>query len=98
MLFSDPTGCPLVDPPAVLVQGEAAVAEILTYPPPIIGLFKTVAHRQPESSRFTSNRFISQLFVAYLFQRLSLTVTPRRILLWPGRDFRQAPREIEVRY
>src|SRR5258708_38694693 len=95
MLFSDPTGSGLADPPAVLVQGEAAVAEVLEYTPDIIGLFKTVAKRQPESSKFTSNKLIRNLFVAYLFQRISLTVTPRWILYWPHRDFSQAPQVIE---
>ena len=96
MLFSDPTGSGLTDPPAVLVQGEAAVAEVLEYTPDIIGLFRTVARRQPESSKFTSNKLIRNLFVAYLFQRISLTVTPRRILYWPHLDFGQEPSVIEL--
>jgi hypothetical protein len=96
MLFSDPTGLGLTDPPAVLVQGEAVVAEVLEYTPDIIGLFKTVARRQPESSRFTSNKLIRNLFVAYLFQRISLTITPRRILYWPHLDFGQEPSVIEL--
>ena len=96
LLFSDPTGSGLVDPPAVLVQGEAAVAEILDYPPDIIGLFKTVARRQPDSRRFTSNRFVRNLFVWYLFQRIALRVTPRRVVWWPGGDFSAEPVEIEM--
>ena len=96
MLFSDPTGSQLVDPPAVLVQGDAVVAEVLEYTPDIIGLFKTVAKRQPESAKFTSNKIVRNLFVAYLFQRISLTVTPRRILWWPQRDFSQDPQVIEL--
>jgi hypothetical protein len=96
MLFSDPTGSGLADPPAVLVQGDAVVAEVLEYSPDIIGLFKTVAKRQPESSRFTSNKIVRNLFIAYLFQRISLTVTPRRILYWPHRDFGKEPQVIEL--
>jgi hypothetical protein len=96
MLFSDPTGSGLADPPAVLVQGDAAVAEVLEYTPGIIGLFKTVSKRQPESSKFTSNKIIRNFFVAYLFQRISLTVTPRRILYWPHRDFSKEPQVIEL--
>jgi hypothetical protein len=80
----------------VLVQGDAVVAEVLEYTPDIIGLFRTVAKRQPESSRFTSNKLIRNLFVAYLFQRISLTVTPRRILYWPHLDFGQEPSAIEL--
>jgi hypothetical protein len=96
MLFSDPTGSGLADPPAVLVQGDAVVAEVLDYTPDIIGLFKTVGKRQPESSKFTSNKFVRNLFVAYLFQRISLTVTPKRILYWPHRDFSNEPQVIEI--
>jgi hypothetical protein len=96
MLFSDPTGSGLTGPPAVLVQGEAVVAEVLNYTPDIIGIFKTVARRQPESSRFTSNKVVRNLFVAYLFQRISLTVTPRRILFWPHRDFSAEPLILEL--
>jgi hypothetical protein len=94
MLFSDPTGSGLPDPPAVLVQGDAVVAEVLDYTPDIIGLFKTVNKRQPESSKFTSNKLVRNLFVAYLFQRISLTVTPRQILYWPHRDFSVEPLRI----
>ncbi|HEY7827469.1 MAG TPA: hypothetical protein VIB99_04500 [Candidatus Limnocylindrales bacterium] len=36
-----------------------------------------------------------RLFVWYLFQRLSLTVTPRRILVWPKGDFASEPTLIE---
>jgi hypothetical protein len=97
LLFSDPTGSGLVDPPAVLVQGTAAVDEVLDYPPDMIGLFRTVAKRQPDSARFTSNRFIRGLFAWYLFQRIALRVTPERITVWPGRDFDAEPRVYEVR-
>ena len=96
LLFSDPTGSGLDRPPAVLVQGDAVVAEILDYTPDIIGLFKTVSTRQPDSRRFTNNRLVRRLFVWYLFQRISLTVTPRRLLVWPDGDFSRMPTEIEV--
>ena len=96
LLYSDPTGSGLERPPAVLVQGDAAVAEVLDYPPPIIGLFRAVARRQPDSDRFTRNRVIRRLFAWYLFQRLSLTVTPRRITVWPAGDFGAEPRVIDL--
>lgn len=96
LLYSDPTGSRLDRPPAVLVQGDAAVAEVLDYTPDIIGLFKTVSRRQPDSRRFTDNRVIRNLFLWYLFQRISLTVTPRRILVWPKGDFAAMPQVIEL--
>jgi len=98
LLFSDPTGSGLVDPPAVLIQGVAAVDEVLDYPPDMIGLFRTVSARQPDSSRFTSNRFIRGLFSWYLFQRIALRVTPERVTVWPGRDFAREPQVYEVRH
>jgi len=97
LLFSDPTGSGLADPPAVLVQGSASVDEVLDYPPDIIGLFRTVARRQPDSSRFTGNRIVRRLFTWYLFQRIALRVIPERVTVWPGRDFSAEPRVYEVR-
>jgi hypothetical protein len=97
LLFSDPTGSGLVDPPAVLVQGTCEVEEVLDYPPDIIGLFRTVSKRQPDSARFTSNPFVRRMFTWYLFQRIALRVTPERITTWPRGDFDAEPRVIEVR-
>jgi hypothetical protein len=76
LLFSEPVGSGLVDPPAVLVQGRAVVDEMLDYPPDVINLFRTVAARQPDSARFTANRVIRRVFAWYLFQRIALRVTP----------------------
>ena len=94
LLYSDPTGSGLDHPRTVLVQGTADVAEVLDYPPDIIGLFATVAERQPDSSRFTSNRFVRGLFNWYLFQRIALRITPDRIAAWPGADMAGPPVEV----
>ena len=96
LLYSDPTGSSLVDPPAVLVQGTAEVEEVLEYRPDIIGLFRIVARRQPDSARFSSNRVVRRMFSWYLFQRIALRVTPERVTIWPGGDFGLAPEVIEV--
>jgi hypothetical protein len=94
LLYSDPTGCGLDDPPAVLVQGTAEVEEVLTFPPDIIGLFATVARRQPDASRFSSNRVVRRLFSWYLFQRIALRITPVRVLAWPGGDVSRMPEAV----
>jgi hypothetical protein len=86
LLYSDPTGSGLESPPRVLVQGTAEVAEVLDYPPDVIGLFAAVARHQPDSSKFTSNRFVRRLFAWYLFQRIAIRITPVRVLWWPGGD------------
>lgn len=97
LLYSDPTGSKLDDPPAVLVQGDARVAEILDlFTPQVRGLFGAVGRRQPDSGRFSSSKLARRLFTWYLFQRIGVTVRPRRILVWPGRDFGVPPVEVEV--
>ncbi len=94
LLYSDPTGSALADPPTVLVQGTAEVAEILDYPPDVIGLFAIVAERQPDSARFTANRFVRRLFNWYLFQRIAIRITPDRITAWSAGDAAAAPVEV----
>jgi hypothetical protein len=97
LLFSDPTGTNLDRAPAVLVQGDATVSELLDYTrPEILALFRVTADRQPDSRNFTSNRLVRRLFRWYLFQRLVITVRPRRLLIWPEGDFRLSPDSIDI--
>jgi Pyridoxamine 5'-phosphate oxidase len=97
LLYSDPTGSGLTKPPALLVQGEASVQELLDYQDPkIIGLFRITQKRQPDAARFSTNRFTRRLFSWYLFQRLVVTVTPRRVRIWSEGDFHAEPQQIEV--
>jgi hypothetical protein len=97
LLYSDPTGSGLEPAPAVLIQGDATVSELLDFTSPQVrGLFRVTSRRQPDMRRFTANRFVRKLFAWYLFQRLVITVQPRRILIWPRRDFSVKPTEIEV--
>ena len=99
LLYSDPTGSGLQPAPAVLIQGDATVGEQLDFSSPQTrGLLRVMAQRQPESRRFLSNRLMRRLFTWYLFQRLPITVEPRRILFWPQGDFSVSPTEIEVKY
>ena len=97
LFYSDPTGSRLEQAPAALVQGDATVSELLDFTSPQIrGLFRVTSRRQPDMRRFTSNRLMRRLFTWYLFQRLVITVQPRRILIWPHHDFSVEPTEIEV--
>lgn len=97
LLYSDPTGSGLEQAPAVLIQGDATVSELLDFDSPQIrGVFRVTSRRQPDVRRFTSNRIVRKLFAWYLFQRLVITVQPRRILIWPHRDFSVEPTAIEV--
>ena len=99
LLYSDPTGTALEQAPAVLIQGDATVSELLDFTTPQMrGLFRLTSRRQPDFRRFISNRLMRRLFTWYLFQRLIITVQPRRILVWPNRDFSVEPTAIEVTY
>ena len=86
LLFSDPSGSGLLDPPSVLVQGNAvAPDEIKTS----IGAFENeimlVYRRQPAGARYTSNPAM-RWFSDWYFMRLEITITPRRILWWEHGD------------
>jgi hypothetical protein len=95
LLFSDPTGSGLLDPPAVLVQGDAvAPDEIKTS----IGAFEneilTVYRRQPGGAMYTSNPAM-RWFSDWYFMRLEITVTPARILWWKHGDVSGEPQVVE---
>lgn len=97
LLFSDPSGTNRPELPAVLVQGDAEVGELLDSPPWAIEMFKTSLRRQPDSRRFIGNPIAQRLFQFY-YQRIAILIRPRRILSWPRRDFAAEPIEIEVRH
>ena len=99
LLYSDPTGSNLANPPAVLIQGDTRVFEMDQEPPPAWAseILKMSVRRQPDSKKYLRNRVARRLFLFY-YQRLAIIVEPRRILVWPQGDFGQAPQEIEVAY
>ena len=51
----------------------------------------------PRARQYVGNPLARRLFLFY-FQRIAVFVQPRRILVWPHRDFSQTPTEVEVRY
>jgi hypothetical protein len=94
LLFSSPTASGLADPPAVLVQGDAeAPDEVTTSLEGFEDELREVLRRQPAGGFYSSNPLTRYLFDWY-YMRLMIHVTPRRILLWPGGDFEQRPREV----
>ena len=97
VFFSDPTGAPLTEPPAVLVQGDATTSELVDDPPWSYAMFKESILRQPRTRSFVSNPRARGLFT-FQFQRLAIFVQPRRILVWLRSDRSQFPTELEVRY
>jgi len=98
LLFSDPTGSKTEGLPAVLVQGDAVeVRELVDDPPWTYEMFKESIVRQPNTRNFVANPIVQRLFT-FQFQRLAIFVQPRRIVVWPARDFDKAPTEVEVSY
>lgn len=96
LLFSDPTGSGLIDPPAVLVQGDArAPDEILTTTIGWEEQFLSIFRRQPASSLYCRNALTRYLFDWY-YMRLLVYVTPCHITWWEHGDFARAPLELEV--
>ena len=98
MLFSEPTGSGVTDPGAVLLQGAAIVADRvvadIATEPDLAALLETLSARQPASA-FMSTWLGRRLFPFY-YVRLIMFVTPRRVFLWPTRDFSSAPVELNV--
>ena len=95
LLFSDPTACGLMRPPAVLVQGEAvAPDEVQTSVRDSEALLRQVFSRQPAGRAYSGNPFSRWLFDWY-YMRLLIWITPLRITWWPGGDFKAEPRRLE---
>jgi hypothetical protein len=96
LLFSDPTASGLDTPPAVLVQGDAeAPDEIETSVAGFAEELRKVYRWQPASRIYGSNP-LTRRFMDWYFMRLTIHVTPRRILWWPGGDFWREPFELDV--
>jgi Pyridoxamine 5'-phosphate oxidase len=91
LLFSNPTASGLANPPAVLVQGDAEAPDEVTAS--VEGFedeVRRVFRRQPASGFYSSNPITRYLFDWY-YMRLTIYVSPRRILWWPGGDFGRTP-------
>ncbi|WP_406078897.1 pyridoxamine 5'-phosphate oxidase family protein [Micromonospora sp. NBC_00858] len=78
LLFSDPTGSGLTDPPQVLVTGTAACPdEIVTSPEGIEPYWATMFERQPDSRSYL--RASARWLTDWYYLRLLITVTPSSI-------------------
>ena len=89
MLFSDPTGSGLDDPPMVLVQGTADVddrdldANRERYE-------RELAAKLPATKEIAPPAFLKRFFTWY-YARIYVHVRPERIYLWPGCDVTREP-------
>jgi len=97
MFFSTPTGSGLVDPPAVLVQGDANVPEEIftTFTGELADFLRVAFSRQPAAELYSSNPLMRYLFDWY-YMRLVIYITPRRILWWDQANFNLKPHAMEV--
>ena len=91
ILFSNPTGSELEDPPYVLVQGDAeAPDEIQTGIAGTKEQLVNIAKRGPGGSMFSSNPLMRYLMDWY-YIRIFIYVTPRRVYWWDHGDFTREP-------
>ena len=95
LLFSDPTASGLEDPPAVLVQGDAVVPEVIHTSPNDLGEYwKRIWRIQPAGKAYGAN-FLTRSPMDWYYMRLYIYVRPRRILVWPDGGFTKPPREVD---
>jgi hypothetical protein len=98
LLFSDPTASGLIEPPAILIQGDAeAPDEIITLGPELEDVARVLFLRQPVGETYSSNPLLRYLFDWY-YMRLRIYVAPRQILWWDQGDFTRTPHKMEVSY
>jgi len=94
LLFSNPVGTALVDPPAVLIQGVASCPdELATDFEPFREDFIRLTRAQP-ISRFYGLDPLSRRLVAWYFYRLVIDVVPQRVRWWPHGDMTAEPHEM----
>jgi hypothetical protein len=92
LLFSDPTGSGLEDPPAVLVQGTARVddddlqANADRY-------LREGAVKLPKASEKMPPEPLHR-FLRWYLDRIYVHVKPERVLVWPGGDIATAPQVV----
>ncbi len=100
LLFSNPAASGLVNPPSVLVQGDATIGDtIMTSPDQAEGLreywLEAIFKRQP-SSAMVSGSPLMRLMMDWYYMRLLICIVPRAIYWWPASDFSQPAQKLEV--
>jgi nitroimidazol reductase NimA-like FMN-containing flavoprotein (pyridoxamine 5'-phosphate oxidase superfamily) len=90
LLFSDPTGSGLENPPAVLIQGDAtAPDEIVTAVDGLEDYWRTsIFGRQPSSAMISGNSLMRRLMDFY-YMRILIYVVPKALYWWPEGNFLQ---------
>lgn len=101
LLFSNPTGSGLVNPPSVLVQGTAQASDVVEVSPARNEELRKGWHQimrfQPASPVFGDDA-LTHYFFDWYYMRLVISVIPHRICWWKQGDFTQEPQELEVNH
>jgi hypothetical protein len=100
LLFSNPTGSGLTQPPAVLIQGDAKAPDNLVVSVDAASGLRDYWHdsifsRQPGSYQFTSNALMRSM-MDWLYMRIIITIVPRAVYWWAGGDFSQPAQKLEA--
>lgn len=98
LLFSDPTGSGLTDPPTVLVQGTATVPdEIVVLNADMETFWRELYQRQPVGKNYHKNALVRKL-MSWYFIRWCIYITPEHIRWYREGDMQQAGQTIEVKH
>ena len=97
LLFSDPTASGLHSSAVVLVQGDAEVPErIVTEHAELREFWRDrIMSRQPAGKMYSMNALTRKLADWY-YMRLTIYITPRRVLWWPDGNQFEAPQVQEA--
>jgi hypothetical protein len=93
LLFSNPTGSGLDDPPAVLVQGDATVSELTLWDDDLAEFWPQFMTRQPISQLLSGNP-LTRWLMDWYYMRILIHIKPIRVRWWPHRDMSRAPQEV----
>ena len=93
LLFSDPTGSGLDDPPAVLMQGDATVSDLTLWDGELNEFWPWFMARQPKSHLLSANP-VTRWLMDWYYMRLLIHVEPTSIRWWPHLDMSRAPQEV----
>ena len=99
MLFSDPTGSGLKNPPYVMVKGNASVLDgIHTSTNSVEGLdeywLESIYKRQPESAMISGNP-VMRWVMDWYYMRLVIRVVPMSFKWWTDGEMKQPAQTME---
>lgn len=84
LLFSDPTGSGLTDPPTVLIHGDAACPDTIVADAAGLEEYVVRMYRRQPIARFYGADPLSRRLLAWYYYRLLIEVVPRSIRWWPA--------------